>query len=31
MVCACHPDHSPILECHNGALLVQNGVLMDLQ
>jgi hypothetical protein len=31
MVCASHRDRSPILEDHNGAHLVQNEGLMDLQ
>jgi hypothetical protein len=31
MVCECDSGHRPILEDHNGALIVQNGALMDLQ
>jgi hypothetical protein len=31
MVCASHPDRSPILKDHNGALLAQNEALMDLK
>jgi hypothetical protein len=31
MVCASHPNHIKILQDHNGALIVRNGALMDLQ
>jgi hypothetical protein len=31
VVYAFHPDHSSIIEDHHGALLIQNGALMDLQ